>query len=159
MQLQRYRGDVDPLVAFVMAALALLVSLGGLTISLLTYLRGRAPRPKWVTKVSIQADEDGERTISATATNRGRGEAHDAVLVYDNLEPLLAAFARDHADRAPFGKTLRSGRVVDRNAFGDGAFRLTWAEEPNLHRTRVKMLKFHLDPAATATSRRARRNR
>lgn len=157
--MQRYREDVDPLVAFVMAALALLISLGGLTISLLTYLRGRAPRPKWVTKVSVRVTDDGERIVSASATNRGRGEAHDAVLVLDELEDILAVFARHQQDRVTFGQTLRSSFTVTSDGYGDAAFRLTWSEEPHLHRTRVKMLKFHLDPSSNATSRRARRNR
>lgn len=141
-----------------MAAIALLISLGGLTISLLTYLRGRAPRPKWVTKVSVRQADDGERAVTATATNRGRGTAHDAMLVRDELQGIVAVFSRSQQDRVQFGETLRSSFTVTPDGYGDARFRLTWSEEPHLHRQRVKMLSVHLAPSPNATSRRARRN-
>lgn len=98
---------------------------------------------------------DGERQVTASAVNRGRGVAREARLVSNNVGPL--SFLSPSSDQAEFGEKLRVQVMHGPEADGDGSFTLSWYQEPKLHRKRTKVLKYTLRALPDPSTRRGRR--
>lgn len=123
---------------------ALVVSGASLVISGATFWRNRTPAPRWVTGVVIKPDSDGEVRVTAAASNRGRGDARDVQFEQEG-GGLLSAFSRETRARAEFGEHLSITLIYPANTTGTGSFRLTWSQEPNLHRRRSRRVRFRLN--------------
>lgn len=136
---------------------ALLVSLAGLGISAASFWRSRTPAPRWETNLKVQTLDDGERRVTGSAVNRGRGVAREASLAPDSTG-LMRVLATHKASHAEFGEELSVTLSYGPEAEGDGAFLLTWRQEPNLHRRRTKRLPYSLKALPDPTSRRGRRS-
>lgn len=141
-----------------MAALALLISLGSFGVSALTFWRNRAPRPRWVKEVTILTDADGERRVTGSVTNRGRGVALEAVFEPEDAG-IMHFFAQRREPRVEFGEHLDITLRHDADSFGDGAFVLTWYQEPHVHKKRTKRLKYRLKAVGDPNTRRGQRLR
>ncbi|WP_322411458.1 hypothetical protein [Microbacterium invictum] len=123
---------------------ALIISGASLLISAATFWRNRTPAPRWVTGVKVKGpDTEGEVRVTATAENRGRGVARD-VRFEQVGDSLMSAFSRETRKHAEFGERLSITLIYQADAAGDGRFRLTWSQEPNLHRRRTRVLRFRL---------------
>lgn len=123
---------------------ALIVSGASLVISGATFWRNRTPAPKWVTGVVIKPDGDGEVRVTASASNRGRGDARDVRFEQED-GGILPAFSRQGQDRVGFGERLSITLIYPADTTGTGSFRLTWSQEPNLHRQRRRTVRFRLN--------------
>lgn len=135
---------------------ALIVSVIGVGIAAASFWRSRTPTPRWEAEVTIKTDDDGERRVTGTVANRGRGVARDVVFAPENVG-LLKVIATQKATRAEFGETLTVTMVYGPEAEGDGSFLLTWSQEPRLHRRRTKRLKYALSAIPDPNTRRGRR--
>lgn len=123
---------------------ALIISAGSLLVSGATFWRNRTPAPRWVTGVKIKdPDSDGEVRVTATAENRGRGDARDVRFEHEG-DGLLSAFSRETRERAGFGERLSITLIYQADVSGTGSFRLSWSQEPNLHRRRTRRVRFRL---------------
>lgn len=124
---------------------ALVVSLASLAVSAATYWRNRIPKPRWVARVRVyDADGDGEVRVTATAENRGRGIARDVRLAYGQGRQITGLSQRS-CDRVEFGESLRVTLSFDPGSTGTGSFKLTWCQEPHLHRRRsLRPLTFRI---------------
>lgn len=123
---------------------ALIIAGASLLLSGATFWRNRTPAPRWVTGVQIKGpDSDGEVRVTATASNRGRGVARD-VRFEQVGDGILSAFSRETRDRAEFGERLSVTLIYQADTTGTGSFRLTWSQEPNLHRRRSRTVRFRL---------------
>ncbi|MFA4895535.1 hypothetical protein [Microbacterium sp.] len=140
---------MDPNTAFVMALLALLVALGSLAVSAGTFWRNRTPRPHWVTAVTTMTDAEGQRRVSGSVENRGRGVAMDVKFEPEN-GGVMGLFARRKEERVEFGQKFDITLVYGPDVEGDGAFLLTWSEEPQVHKRRTKRLKYKLKAVPAA---------
>ena len=124
---------------------ALIVSGASLVISGATFWRNRTPAPRWVTDVVVKGpDSDGELRVTATASNRGRGDARDVRFEQED-GGVLGVFSRQTRERAGFGERLSITLIYPADTTGEGSFRLTWSQEPNLHRRRSRRLPFRLN--------------
>ncbi|MPT14007.1 MAG: hypothetical protein E2601_03725 [Microbacterium sp.] len=129
---------------------ALLVSGGSLAISAATYWRNRPPRPHWVTGVKIEADSAGERRVTGSVENRGRGAALDVKFEPENAG-ILGLFVQSKGGQVEFGKKLDITMVYGPTVQGDGSFLLTWSEEPHVHKRRTKRLKYTIEAVKQPT--------
>jgi hypothetical protein len=148
---------MDPTVTFVLALLSLAVAAGGLFLGVLNYRRARPPKPRWVGEVKIMTDAEGERQVTASFVNRGRGVARDVTFEPGDEVGLMRVMATRKTTHAEFGDQLdiRLGYAPD--VEGDGSFLLTWSEEPHLHKRRTERLTYTLSAAVDPNSRRGRR--
>lgn len=122
---------------------ALIISGASLVISGGTFWRNRTPAPRWVRRVSIKTDGDGEMRVTGSVSNRGRGVGRDVRFGPDNVG-ILAVFATRKAERAEFGESFSSTLVYPAGTTGSGAFVLTWSQEQNLHRRRTLRVPYRL---------------
>ena len=126
--------------------------------SALTFWRNRTPRPRWVGDVTMTTDEYGRRTVTGSVVNRGRGAALEVKFEPEDAG-IMGLFARQEEERAEFGKKLDITMRYGPEDEGDGVFVLSWVQEPDLHKTRKKRLKFELRATGDPNTREGRRLR
>lgn len=148
---------MDPTVSFVLAVLSLFVAAGGLFLGVLNYRRARPPKPRWVGEIKIKPNAEGERQVTASFVNRGRGVARDVTFVPQIEDGLMRVMSTRKASRVEFGERLDIGFTHDADAEGERSFLLTWFEEPHLHKERTKGMKYSLTAVPDPNTRRGRR--
>lgn len=123
---------------------ALIISGTSLLVSGATFWRNRTPAPRWVTGVETKGPEsDGKVRVTATASNRGRGDARDVRFEHEG-GGIMSALSRETRERAGFGEKLTITLIYQADVTGTGAFRLSWSQEPNLNRRRTRRVHFRL---------------